>query len=171
MKRSAVSLFLIGVLLAVAAFVGDKADNIPLMIDLLAPRYVEGAAALNTLQTKLVLSPGDKGFDVVKEVFLSKLSAENPPEKLAGIEVTKVERKRPMISFGMLRAGEVVPVIFSLSNGQTLDWNLDALSSEILKFKTSRLFRFSALVLAGAIAIQTSAFFVQARESRQKPEK
>ncbi len=169
MKTSAVVLFILGILLAVGAFLGDKAESIPFVLSLLAPEYAGAQSGLAELEKKMTLSPGDKGFEALKSIFLSRLSKENPPDRLAGITVTQIERHRPALVFGKLRAGEVVKVTFSLSNGQTLDWSLDKISEAILAQKARRIFRFSAIVLFVGILIQVAGFTMQVREPRHKP--
>jgi hypothetical protein len=166
MKTSAVTLFVIGILLAVAAFLSDKAENLPFVVPLLAPEHAKAQEGLQGLEKKMTLTPTDDGFGSLAAIFLARLSDQNPPERLVGITVVKIERHRPSLVFGKLRAGEVVTVRFVLSNGQSLDWNLDKLAEAVSALKTHRLFIFSAFVLAAGILVQILGFILQAREAR-----
>jgi hypothetical protein len=168
MKTSAVVLFIFGILLAVSAFLGDKADSVPFVLSLLVPEYTEAQSGLAELGKKMTLSPGDQGFESIANIFLSRLAEQNPRDRLAGVTITKIERHRPTLVFGKLRAGEVVKVTFTLSNGQTIDWTLDKISEGILALKAARIFGFSAIVLFIGILIQIVGFMIQAREARDR---
>lgn len=167
MKPSAVALFILGILLAVAAFLGEKADNLPFILSLVAPEYTEAQSGLAELEKKMIVSPGDRGFEALANTFLSRLAKDNPPDRLKDVTITKIERHRPALVFRKLRAGEVVKITFSLSNDQTIDWNYDKLSEAIIALKTGRIFRFSAFVLFGGILIQAVGFIIQVLETRR----
>lgn len=166
MKTSAALLVILGILLEIAAFLGDKAESVPVVLSLVAPKYIEAQSGLVKLEKKMTLSPGDPGFEAIANIFLLRLAEENPPDRLAGVSVMKIERQTPKIVFGNLRAGEVVPVTFSLSNGQSLDWSLDGLIETILALKKGRVFQFSAIVFVVGILIQIVGFIMQVREAR-----
>ena len=168
MKTSALVLFVLGILFAICAFLGDEADNMPFVLRLVAPEYTECQSGLVELEKEMILSPGDQGFEALAKTFLSRLARDNPPDRLAGVSITKIERNRPIAAFGKLLAGQVVKVTFSLSSGQTIDWSLDRLSEAVLALKTGRIFPFSAILLSGGILIQIVGFLLQVREARRK---
>jgi len=168
MKPSAMVLFILGILLTVGAFLGDKADNVPFVLSLVAPEYTEAQFGLVELEKKMALSPEDHGFQSLANIFLARLAKDNSPDRLAGVFITKIERHPPALVFRKLRVSEVVKVTFSLSVGQTIDWSIEKLSEAIIAIKTERIFRFSVFVLLGGILLQTVGFIMQVIEARRK---
>jgi hypothetical protein len=167
-KTSALVLFVLGILLAVGAFLGDKADSLPFILSLLSPKYTEAQSGLTGLGNKMTLSSGDQGFRILANMFLSRIEEGDPPDRIADVTITKIERRRPTLVFGKRRAREVVKVTFSLSNGQSLDWTLAKLSEAVLALKAGRIFLFSASVLFVGILTQVVGFMMQVRETRHK---
>jgi hypothetical protein len=53
-KRSALALFIIGLLLEGVAFLSSQAENVPFVLGLLSPRYVAAQTALSTSGSEFI---------------------------------------------------------------------------------------------------------------------
>jgi hypothetical protein len=62
MKCISIILFVVGLLLECAAFFGDQAANIPFVMKIVAPAYVDAQAGMQTLAKEKTLEPDDQGF-------------------------------------------------------------------------------------------------------------
>jgi len=149
--------------LSTAAFVADKAEEIPLVLSVLAPDYVLAQAGLQTLESRLLLTPKDPGFEVIAHIALEELASHYTDEVIESLSVTEISRSTPMITFGRRRAGEVIPLKFQLSNGQAPTWNLEEVIQEVNLLKSTPLFRAAAAVFIAGIIIQLVGIAIQFR--------
>ena len=164
MKRSTLTLLIIGLALEAVAFVADKADEIPIVLSVLAPDYVLAQTGLQTLESKMLLTPEDVGFDVIAHIALEGLASLYPNESLS---ITGISRSNAMLSIGVRRAGGVIPLKFQLSNGQAPTSTLEEVIQEVNSLKSTPLFRAAAAVFIAGIMIQLVGIAIQFR----RPEK
>ena len=165
MKRSTLTLLIIGLALEAVAFVADKADEIPIVLSVLAPDYVLAQTGLQTLESKMLLTPEDVGFDVIAHIALEELASHYPDELIESLSITEISRSSAVITFNRRRAGEVIPLKFQLSNGQAPTWNLEEVNQEVNLLKSTPLFRAAAAVFIAGIIIQLVGIAIQFRRS------
>ena len=145
------------------AFVASKADEIPIVLSVLAPDYVLAQTGLQTLESRLLLTPKDPGFEVIAHIALEELASNYPDELIESLSVTEISRSTPMITFGRRRAGEVIPLKFQLSNGQAPTWNLEEVIQEVNSLKSTPLFRASVVVFIAGIITQLVGIAIQCK--------
>ena len=168
MKKSALFLFVLGIFFAVCAFFIDKVENLPFVLNLLAPQYTKAHSSLIELEKKTILIPADPGFDAIANIFLLKLGEENPSNSLKDIFVTKIERHKPVLAFSKSLVGEYVKLTFSLSNGQSINWSIEKLKETIFAHKTKSIFSFAAIIFFFGIVNTIFAFILQVIDGQRK---
>jgi hypothetical protein len=150
--------FLIGLVLTIAAYFQDHADRIPGALRLIAPAYLNATQGLSVLASQKSLTAVDPGFTELASIFKRRLEQDNSPESLSKIDVTSIRREGAMMSFGQDRAGEVVPIVFALSNGQEIRWTASELEAQVDELRESRVFHYSIVVFLTGVALQVAAF-------------
>jgi len=98
---------------------------------LVVPRYTQAQAGIQALSTKKTLETTDPGFAVISEIFLAHLCEQNDPKDVAKISIQKFSRGNARLGFSPNEAREVIPINATLSNGQTLEWNLASLTTQV----------------------------------------
>ena len=161
MNKVAITLFVIGVLLEIGAFFGAQAKNIPPVLRFIAPRYSKAINGLSILDSQNVLNPGEKGFKEIVDIFIDVASQQNKPQIISKIKVLKIVREGAQLRFSQKRAKEVIPIKFELSNGQTIDWDLESMTEEINKLQQKSLFKYSIWILIAGIVLMSLAFFIK----------
>ena len=173
MARITIVLFIIGLLLEALAFLGSHAENVPFVLSLVSPFYVTAKDGLKQMERTMILIPNQSGFDELSGLFLKQLALWNPGKDVSSVSVMKITRKSPALAFDRLHAKEKVPLIFTLSNGQDLKWDLKALMEDVNNLKAKRLFLASVVVFVIGVGIQILGFVVEMpdrKKSRQLPE-
>jgi len=167
MKRTVTVLFFVGLLFEFAAFFGDQAANIPFVMKLIAPAHTQAQAGFQRLSTNKTLEPDDPGFAVISGIFLARLRQQNDPENVANITIRKFSRGNARLGFSPNRAREIIPINVTLSNGQSLEWNLASLTVQVDELQNKNIFGYAlAVFLVGAI-IQCIGFAVEFRDSKR----
>ncbi len=170
MKRITIVLFFVGLLLQFAAFFGDQATNIPFVLKLVAPRYTQAQSGIQTLSSKKTLQPNDPGFAVISEIFLERLRELNSPNDVSKITIQQFALGEARLHLSTNRTREVIPINATLSNGQTMKWNLASLVQKVDELQNKNLFGYRLVVFLIGAVIQCIAFFYQRRE-RKRPKK
>ena len=68
--------------------------------------------------------------------------------------------------FSANRAREQIPIEIHLSNGQTLNWNLDALNTKVVKLKSSHLFVWAIIIFIVGVVIQIIGFSIENKKEK-----
>lgn len=167
MHASTKYLFAIGLLLEIAAFLGGQADNIPYVSEIISPSYIEAIEGLKVLDKEMILYPKDHGFKQISKIFLEKAAEENPPEKLVKIVVLKIQRKGARLGFSERHAKEEIPIVFELSNGQKLEWQLEHLIESVNKIKADRTFKVASVIFILGVVLQIIGFVSDLRQNKK----
>ncbi len=174
MKTSAVTLFAVGLILEILAFVVDKAEHIPFVYDIVASEYVAAQAGLEILEQKMILRPEDTGFDVLAELCITDLLARNsykPQTTLAVISRTKVReirRRKAYLHLDGSRRTARVPIDFALPDKMKAERELEEVEEWVRQLKSGPLFRSAFAVFALGILLLMSSFALQARTGKAK---
>jgi hypothetical protein len=160
MARIRIMLFIIGLLLEALAFLGSHAENVPFVLSIVSPSYVKAKDGLRQMEKIIVLAPNQCGFDELSGLFLKQLALWNPTKDVSSISVLKITREKPVFVFNRLHATEKIPLIFTLSNGQNIKWDLAALTEDVKNLKATRLFLASIVVFVLGVGIQILGFVV-----------
>lgn len=145
-------MFCIGLLITVAGFLGDKAENLPWVLRLLAPSYIRASSGLHLLESSGSLVPADPGFAELERIFRAETEAKGVAAQLSGKPVEKFVRKAAMIVVGEASAGEVVPVEIILRDTK-VDWHMGGLRERVEVLRHRRLLRFSVVLFVAGLAI------------------
>ena len=168
MKRTATILFFLGLFIEVAAFFGDHAANIQFVMKLVAPKYVQAQSGIQILSNKKKLEFKDPGFAVIADIFMAELREQNAPKAVDGISIIGISRANAFMNFSPNRAKEVIPIKFSLSNGQTLDWDLEFLVTRIDKLQNRNIFCYAIIVFFVGAFIQCIGFVIESRKCKHR---
>ena len=170
MGRITVILFFIGILIEALAFIGSKAEDIPFVLSIVSPSYANAKDGLSEMERTMVLLPNQDGFIELSAIFYKNLVLWNPGRDVSSLSVVKITRKKANMTVGTLHAKEVVPLIFTMSNGQDLKWELGALMEDVNNLKAKHLFFTSIVVFVIGIGIQILGFILGRKENRQTPD-
>lgn len=165
MKKLGHILFYSGLVLAVAGFVGDKADNLPWVLGLIAPGYVRASAGLDSLLLKGQLNPGELGFTELEAVVRREAESNGTAMGLQSQQLTQLVRKTAMIAFGEARAGEVVPVDVVFSSTK-VGWNMAGLRERVTALKQRSLLGYSAAIFLLGLAITIIGRIIEGKTSK-----
>jgi hypothetical protein len=158
MKKAAVILFVVGLLLETAAFLGDQASSISFILKFIAPNYIQAKKGLEKLETKNELIPQDIGFTQINQIFFDLLRPQVEPEVLEKISILKIRREGAILGFSTKRVKEIVPLKIELSNGQTVDWNWESLDTEVEKLKQQNIFKYATVIFVIGAIVQIVGF-------------
>lgn len=167
MKRTVIVLFFVGLLIEFAAFFGDQAANIPFVMKLVAPGYTKAQAGIQTLSTKKTLETTGPGFAIISEIFFAQMREQNNPKDVAKISIQKFSRGNARLGFSPNRAREVIPINVTLSNGQTLEWDLASLTTQVNALQNKNIFYYTLVVFLVGAVIQFIGFIIDFRENRR----
>lgn len=162
----AIILFVLGLFLVIAAFLGGQEDHLPFVLNAISPDYMQAREALRRMQSTLTLGPHDPGFAQISRIFLKELALQNPPDEVASVSVVRIQRRQPLLDFSKATR-EVVSVAFELSNGQTLEWSLGLLMARVSELKKGYVFIASVALFVVGIILQIKGFTTKLQGERQ----
>jgi hypothetical protein len=165
MKKIGSALFYVGLAVAIAGFLGDKAESFPWVLRVLAPSYVGALSGLETLQSNGALSRGQVGFSELEGIFRTEAEAKGVGAGLYFQRVEKFVRKTAMIALGEARAGELVPVEVQMTTLK-VDWDMAGLRERAEELKRSSLLRFSVLVFSIGLCLTVGGKIIESRGTR-----
>jgi len=149
------------------AFVVANAENIPFVYRILSPSYFNALNGLNNLSSKKILTPDDTGFIEISNILIGLLREQNSPEAVKNISVKKFVREDAFLSFSTENVKEIVPIEVHLSNDQNIKWDVQSLSLNIEKLKTSNIFLWSSIVFAIGVLIQIIAYMIEKHRKKR----
>lgn len=158
--RIFVILFIIGLVIEIVAFSVNQMESIPFVVRIISPKYARASKGLEKLESSMVLTPSDEGFNEFQEIFLNLLRDRNPSEQIASISILKFQREGAGLVFSQKRTKEVIPVKVSISNRQEINWNLEDLIANIEKFKKQNTFVASIIIFLIGVIIQITGFII-----------
>lgn len=146
-SRAAVAhvVFYLGLMLTLAGFLGDKAEDMPWVMERVAPTYARPSRGLDTLQARGELTRADEGFAELAALVRGELVSSGKPE--GTLEIVRFVRGTAMLAFGDARAGEVVPITIEFT-GATLKSNMESFRAALDSIKKGVLLRYSVWVFA-----------------------
>ena len=152
MKHLPVLLFSLGLLIELSAFFIGTADYAPIVYKIISPSFYRANNGLEKLREKKVLETQDQGFHEISILFKSVAAKQNPPDVVKNIGITQFVRKGAMLAFSTDRAKEVIKVEVKLSNGQSVEWDLNEIESMVGGLKTANTFRWAlGMFFVGAL--------------------
>ncbi len=154
-------LFIIGLVFETVAFFVNQMENISFAVKIISPKYAHASNGLAKLESSMVLTPSDEGFNEFQEIFLNLLRAQNPSEQVASISVLKFQREGARLTFSQKRTKEVIPIKVFISNGKEIDWNLEDLVKNIETFKKKNTFVASIIIFIFGVIIQIIGFVIE----------
>ena len=167
MKALSIPLFLIGLLLASAAFFVDRASDIPHVMKIVAPAYVNAQLGIQTLKQTKMLEPDDKGFSELAQVFRKYLHSPKSPQAVSQITIKRLTRGNVSLSFGQNSVEELIPIGVFLSNGQELTLNISILRKDIAALQNKNLFLYAFITFFSGVLIQCIAFIIERSENKR----
>lgn len=134
----------------------SQSQRIQSLLAIVSPSYTDAVSGKTHLLKSGVLEKGDRGFDVLSEVFIGLLAKENAPESLKGVNVVRFTRLANSIRLpGSGSDDEVgLAIDVALSNGQVIHWSSAALEKRIMPLKDRGIVLFSSMVFIVGILIQ-----------------
>jgi hypothetical protein len=161
------AVFYLGLAVATAGFLVDKAENIPWALRVVAPSYVRASEGLASLQIKGSLSPGEAGFTELETIVRREAEAKRVAGQLASQKIVKFTRKTGTLSFAEPRAAEVIPIEIALSSDK-VDWELASLRARTDELKRTFLFRLSFVIFLLGITLTLGGRAIENRGKRPK---
>lgn len=168
MKRQALTLLIVGLLIQSVGYLVDKASVFGFVSKLVSPTYRNGSKALAVFDNQGSLKQGEPGFDAAENALLDILRAQNPPEEIKGIRVTKFVAGDPSLGFSVFAATPKRELVATLSNGQELKWDVSLLRNIIEQAREHALTCASMAVFAFGIGLQIVGFIVEWRRDQDK---
>lgn len=169
MKALSIPLFIIGLLLACAAFFVDRASDIPHVMKIVAPAHVNAQIGMQTLKQIKTLEPDDKGFSELAQVLRKYLPSPKSPQAVSQITIKRLTRGNVSLSFGQNSVEELIPIGVFLSNGQELTLEISALMlrKDIAALQNKNLFLYAIRIFFFGVLIQCIAFIIEHRENKR----
>jgi len=164
MKKVSVILFVFGAIVQIASFAVSNAESIPLVLRLLAPQFAHARAALDLLDDKKHLEPGDPGFPNLEQIIRQRMSEDNDPSNVAKVQMTR-------IWFGDITISPEVQqrnIRIGLSNGQAIDYNIKQIVSRVDLLKQKNFLLFGGLLFALGLLLAAIGFKLEMRASQKK---
>jgi len=148
------------------AFFVDQAAEIPLAMRVLEPGYSRARNAFELLETERPLKPDSPGFQILADEFLVLLAEQNDPASVSRVSVQQFARGTARLSIGPDKAGEEVPVQVLLSNGQTLEWDLESISTVVESMRGGNSLLVSIGIFSLGALIQIAGFVIHRYRDR-----
>jgi hypothetical protein len=161
MRRSAIILLIVGLIIESVGYMIDKADVFIFIVHMISPRYVLGEKAIASLKAEKELMPDDPGFSVVEHLFKQETLRQNPPELVQSISVMRMNLEGAGLAFGTGGVRPRQPLRVTLSNGQTVDWDINLLQNELDNLKLNSLTTTSVVVFVLGILFQIVGFIIE----------
>ena len=160
MKNITLILFVFGIFIQASAFFIAYADYVPSLLRIISPAYYRANKGFEKLRDAKSLKPTDNGFIEISQFFKSVAAKQNPPDIVKKINPTEFIRKGAIQSFTANRAKEVIKVDVKLSNGQTVSWDLNEISSMVKDSKSTNTFKWALIIFSIGVLIQIIGFIV-----------
>lgn len=168
MKRSAVALFIVGLVLENAGFLLSQAEKEHHLLGMFACGSVDARASLEKLKSGEAILPDDPGFPVLTEVFWSRVREPAPENRAPGLKVVKFEgatmRSAYTLSGGPMKSDYTVKVV--LSDGQAVDWPVKLPLDELDTLRDASLFGWAVALHVAGLVLLVAGFWVQFREQK-----
>ena len=167
MRAFRISLFFFGLLLAFAAFLGSQASNIPLVMKIVAPAYVNAQIGMQTLKQARILEPDDKGFSELAQLLHPRLYSPDNSQDVSQITIQRLTRGNPAIGFIRNSAGERIPIGVFLSNDQEFKLDISLLRKDVKTLQNNNLFLYSTIIFVIGALISCVSFIIEYRENKR----
>ena len=165
MNKFGSAVFYLGLVVATAGFLVDKAENMAWALRFVAPSYARASQGLETLQIKGSLSPGETGFTELESIVRREAEAKRVAAQLSSQKIVKFTRKTATLSFAQTRVGDVIPIEIMLSSDK-VDWDLTSLRERTDELKRTFLVRLSFAIFLLGIALTLAGRAVEHRGKR-----
>jgi hypothetical protein len=161
------AVFYLGLVVATAGYLVDKAENIPGAMRVVAPSYARASQGLATLQVKGGLSPGETGFTELESIVRREAEAKRVAGQLASQKIVRFTRKTGTLSFAETRPAEVIPIEIALSSDK-VDWDLSSLRERTSELRRTFLVRLSFVIFLLGITLTWGGRAIENRGKRPK---
>jgi len=160
MKNITLILFVSGIFVETIAFFIGYAEHVPFLYQVISPTYYCANKGFEKLRDVKLLKQTDKGFIQISQLFKDVAAKQNPAEVVERINPTEFIRKGAMQAFSTDRVKEVIKVGVKLSNGQTVDWDLNEISSMVKALKSTNTFQWALKIFSLGVLIQIIGFII-----------
>lgn len=132
MRYITVILFTLGIILSIGGFLLDKADKVPFVLKIVAPKYSDGLDAYNELMNRgPCINEDEKGFSTLAKLSLSAMEGD-----LSNTTIKKICRAGAITTFGnTVKSGSSLEVTinteYTYEGVGTVPW-LDVLNMDRL---------------------------------------
>lgn len=155
MKKKAIILFAIGLLVEILAFSLSHEEQFPKLQPFLHLKYFEAKSGMEILRRNKSLYPGDTGFDVISRMFFDMKKLQNSLKLVDKIFIQKIEYfHAATVSFGNSSTIGKIELKYILSNGKTLRVPLKFVNQKVDELKNKNIFRISIIIFAIGVIIQ-----------------
>jgi len=147
-KKITLALFIFGLVLDCAAFLGYYADQVPMLNNILNSSAIMASHGIDFLVARQELNQGEPGFAELERIFFDNLPAEQRAESAKlKLAVTKFHA----LGFFGQRIGqdgthEEYPIVIDVTQGRHAQWELDHFKTLITEGKNRSIFRYSLSV-------------------------
>jgi len=164
MPKSALILFILGLLLEGAGFVTSNVENMPSVLSLVTPSYARAVHAYRHILRGHKLLPDQKGFDQLAEMVTTKFKDSVTGESSQLLSVLEFEYVGGwQVRNGVSTILDTSHVSAMLSNGQTASITLPGLRERIEVLRSKDLFIWAIGIFAIGIFLQIIGFIIQWR--------
>lgn len=166
MKRFNLILFIFGTLLEIVGFLLVNADNYTYVLRLVSPAYVNGMKGIKTLESGKDLTPSMIGFKEIAIPLANRLINDQTGEKLAGIEVVKINRPLSISQEFRTSGVKTVRKITAEGRGGTpIDTTMETLTKNVMKLKTKNLKWKSLTLFIIGLALSFLSFIIDRKKA------
>lgn len=158
MRNLSSILFITGLVIEAIAFFIGYAESVPFVYRIISPAYYHANKGVDILSENRVLEPNDDGFQEIERLFKTVAQKQNPPEVINSLSALQFLKKNAAMTFSKDRAKEVISVEVKLSNGQSVNWDLNEISDLASQLKSSSLFYWALAIFLFGILIQVIGF-------------
>jgi len=152
MKKLEIVLKCFGVFIGIVGFFVSQADQVPWLLRILSPEYLEGMEGLSTLRNKSPLCPNDKGFAALSNIIMKHEQETDPSKDVGIIRVKKFSHMGSISGKHKGKSADALTLIsFDLSDGGGGVETIGSLRIKLEQFRMNKTFRWMAFLLFVAI--------------------
>jgi hypothetical protein len=143
-------LFYFGLLLGSIGFLISHADNCQFIVKIISADSLKAERGIQILEEKQALGSNDDGFEEICKLYKNQMVIDNRRNNFSEISIEEIRLQK--YAYENMDIFHKRPLAIKLSNGETLDGNIEFLTKQINDFKKDKLFKVALVVFAvGAI--------------------
>jgi hypothetical protein len=153
-------LFILGLVLEFVGFATGHAEDIPVVLPLVAPAPFNAAEGIRQLEAGRALQPADSGFAEISEIMVDLLRASYPPEIFEKVHITKITPfdVKPPVEIRAVQLERDVGLTAHFSNQEYMNFRVSQVGPVIDGCKRTALLRVSVVIFGLGILLQVVGF-------------